>query len=156
MHLDFFHQATLRLQFWHNSLILQAKLIDDLIFDSINSFSQNDSGQINKVYEALNIIHMITENISALPANLEADYDRVHQKTNAYLTLIDIENKPEVLDSQGNETAKKLVTELKDTSRQMLSIYSGLCNDFEIDIKEFHQVVRSAFHILLGPKRASS
>lgn len=156
MHLDFFFQSSRRLQFWYNSLILQSKLIDDIIVESIQNLSNQTRSQIDEMYDTLDLINIITENIAQIPSKLTEDYERVFQKTEAYLKLIDIENKPEILEQKGNDLRKQGITELKKCSEDFIKVYSRLCDDFEVDVHDFHQVVRSAFHIMLGPKRASS
>lgn len=155
MHADFFMKAERKLQFWCNSLILQSKVIDDIIIDAIKNLETANKDQINDIFENLNMINILTENISQLPTAFVTEYERVKQKTDAYLKLISIENKPDKLEDNSNELKNLCIQNLNSTAEKLLEFYSDLCNDFEADIQEFHQVVRSSFHIMLGPKRAS-
>lgn len=157
MHLDFFFRSAHKLQFWYNSLILQSKLIDDIIMDSMKTLAHDNSSQfqIDQMYDTLTLINVITENIYQLPGSLEGEYERLYQKIEAYLKLLDIENKDPAIENPSYQLKKELIGELKDSSKQLTTTYSELCNDLQVDISDFHQIVRSAFHIMIGPKRAS-
>jgi aerotaxis receptor len=154
-HFDFFLQATNRLRFWQHTLILQLNLIDKTVMESIQMLSQDNKTDIDEMYNTLDLINIITENLSHLPNNLELEYHQIEQRTKDYLKLVEIEYK-RFQDEARDPSRAQLISELQATGEQLVKNYGDLCQDCEVDIHDFHQVVRSSFFTILGPKRASS